>query len=232
MPKSQGPYTILIRLHNPCTNSHDAPHPSDMPVVQRITFPVSEAFSSDPNIFKAATDIVKTSGGYISSFHGLQIEDKKTGYFVTVWQSSVPFNAFAEGTTYTNFMNTLQRAASGDVESHYVDVNAADPSIPLSAPVTEFVKFTVKKGIQSGDTYDLFERLTRGLDAAGGAHPPSYWGSSRNSPGNHILVYVGWDTVEAHWEAVKEGTELHGIVQELLKQADVHIGHALLVKAF
>ncbi|KAF7353981.1 hypothetical protein MVEN_01084600 [Mycena venus] len=176
-----------------------------MPVIQRITFPVSDAFSSNPNIFKAATDIVKTSAGYISSFHGLQIEDKKTGYFVTVWQSSVPFNAFAEGTTYASFMDTLQQAASGDVESHYVDVDAADPSIPLSAPITEFVRFTVKEGIQSGDTYDLFERLTRGLDTADGAHPPSYWGSSRNSPGNHILVYVGWDTVEAHWEAVKEG---------------------------
>ncbi|KAJ7822210.1 hypothetical protein B0H14DRAFT_3470968 [Mycena olivaceomarginata] len=202
-----------------------------MPAIQRITFPVSDAFLSDHNIFKSATDIVNTSAGYMSSFYGLQIEDKKTGYFVTVWQSSVPFNAFAEGTTYTNFMNTLQQAASGDLESHYVDVNTVDPCIPLSAPVTEFVIFTMKEGIQSSDTYDLFERLTRGLDTSEGAHPPSYWGSSRNRAGNHILVYVGWDTVEAHWEAVKEGTELHGVVQDLLKQADVHIGHAQLVKA-
>jgi hypothetical protein len=93
-------------------------------------------------------------------------------------------------------MNTLQQAASGDLESHYVDVNTVDPCIPLSAPVTEFVIFTMKEGIQSSDTYDLFERLTRGLDTSEGAHPPSYWGSSRNRAGNHILVYVGWDTVE------------------------------------
>jgi hypothetical protein len=117
--------------------------------------------------------------------------------YILVWQSSATLSAFVEGTTHSKFMEALQAtASSGELESHYIDVDVADPSIPLSAPATEFVVFTMKEGVQSGDTYDLFVRLARGLDIAKGAHPPSYWGSSRNSPGNHILVYVGWDTVE------------------------------------
>ncbi|KAJ7468625.1 hypothetical protein FB451DRAFT_1136776 [Mycena latifolia] len=200
-----------------------------MPIVQRITFPVSSAFASDPNVFSKPLEIVKSTPGYVRSFHGLQIDDGKTGYFITVWQSVENYTSLVQGTEYSDFLTALKPAASGELEHHHVDAGTVEPSIALSAPTTELVLFTLKAGVTPPEIFPLFEELARGLDGAKDAHPPCLWGPSKDS-GNNILVFVGWDTVEAHWEAVKEGTELHRVIQELLKKADFVLGHAHLVK--
>lgn len=64
--KVTSPHTILTRAYISSDPSLTSLLTSDMPAIQRITFPVSDAFSSDPSHFKSATDIVKTSAGYIS----------------------------------------------------------------------------------------------------------------------------------------------------------------------
>ncbi|KAJ6568821.1 hypothetical protein B0H19DRAFT_1256529 [Mycena capillaripes] len=201
-----------------------------MPAIERITFNVSDAFSSDSNIFKTPLDLVKTVPGHLASYHGLQIDDGKTGYFYSVWESASPYNEFVKSPAHSEFLDALKPAASGQLERHYVEVDTAKPHVPLAAPVTETVLFTLKDGVQPADTFDLYGKLARGLDAAAGAHPPCYWAPSENSK-THILVHVGWDTVDAHWTAVKEGTELHAVIQDLLKVADFHLGHVSLAKA-
>ncbi|KAJ7271468.1 hypothetical protein C8J57DRAFT_1319077 [Mycena rebaudengoi] len=200
-----------------------------MSTIQRITFAASSSFTSDPNIFNTPLEILKSTPGYVSAFHGLQVDDGKTGYMITVWQSAEKYASFVQGSTYSKFLEAVKLAAASDPEIHHVHTNAVNLDTALSAPTTELVLFTLKPGVTVEEMSPLFDELVRGLDAAEGAHPPSLWAISKASE-NKILVFVGWDTVETHWEAVKEGTELHAVVQLLLKKSDFILGHAHLTK--
>ncbi|KAJ7027407.1 hypothetical protein C8F04DRAFT_1122406 [Mycena alexandri] len=197
-----------------------------MPIIQRTTFPVSDAFSSD--VLKTTVDIAKRTTGYISSFHGLQVEDSNIGYFIGVWTSSEAYTSFVQGKDYSEFVASIKGVTSSELQIHYVDV-AVNPETALLAPVTELVHFTMKAGVPVEDTYDLFAELASGLDQAAGGHPPAYWGRTGNS--NEVQVYVGWDTVETHWDAVKEGTHLHSVIQKLLERSDFVLGHTRLTKS-
>ncbi|KAJ7833121.1 hypothetical protein B0H14DRAFT_2801488 [Mycena olivaceomarginata] len=137
--------------------------------------------------------IVRSTPGFVSAFRGLQIDDGKTGYTITVWQSAEDYASFAQGGVSSDFLAALRPAATGEFEVHHTGVTPAEIS-------------------------PLFDDLARGLNAANGAHPPCVWAPSKVS-GNHILVF---DTVEGHWDAVKEGTELHS--------SDFVLGHANLME--
>ncbi|KAJ7468623.1 hypothetical protein FB451DRAFT_1400984 [Mycena latifolia] len=204
-----------------------------MTIVQRIAFPVSPTFASEPNIFNKPLKIVKSVPGYVRSFHGLQIDDGKTGYFITVWQSVENYTALVQGTMYADFLAALKLIASGELENHHVDVGGVEPSIALSAPTTELALFTLKAGVAAPNVFPFFEELACAQVGAKGAHSPCMWGPSKDS-GNTILFFAGWDTVEAHFEAVKEltaeGTDLHRTIQALLEKSDFVLGHAHLVK--
>ncbi|KAJ7791947.1 hypothetical protein B0H14DRAFT_2933742 [Mycena olivaceomarginata] len=197
--------------------------------IQRIAFTASTSFASDANIFSVPLEIVRSTPGFVSAFRGLQIDDGKTGYFITVWQSAEDYASFAQGDAYSDFLAALRPAATGELEVHHVHADAVNPTTALSAPATELVLFTLKTGVTPAEIFPLFDDLARGLNAASGAHPPCVWAPSKAS-GNHILVFVGWDTVEAHWDAVKEGTELHSVIQLLLKKSDFALGHVNLVE--
>ncbi|KAJ6549593.1 hypothetical protein DFH09DRAFT_1501915 [Mycena vulgaris] len=108
-----------------------------MPAIQRITSPASTNFASDPNIPSGALEIVKSTPGFVSAFHGLQIDDGQTGYFIS----------------------TLKPAAAGELEVHHVDAGPVDPHTALSAPATELVLFTFEEGVTPPDIFPLFEKL-------------------------------------------------------------------------
>ncbi|KAF8155018.1 hypothetical protein K438DRAFT_1987245 [Mycena galopus ATCC 62051] len=202
-----------------------------MPATQRITFTASAAYLSDPAILNTALNIVKAAQGYISCFHGLQIDDDgKTVYFIGMWKSSKAYDAFVQGATYPDFVSALDCAVEGDLEIYSFEHDAGDLTVPLVAPVTELALFSMKAGIKSEDTLHVFRELARGLDGAPGAHAPCCWAPSRECE-SKISVDVGWDSIEAHLDAVKEGTELHKLIQAVLeKKESVVGGHAHLVK--
>ncbi|KAJ7833157.1 hypothetical protein B0H14DRAFT_2801544 [Mycena olivaceomarginata] len=196
--------------------------------IQLIAFTASTSFASDAK-FSVPLGIVRSTPGFVSAFRGLQIDDGKTGYFITVWQPAEDYASFVQGGAYSDFLTALRPAATGEFEVHHVHADAVNPTTALSAPATELVLFTLKTGVTPTEIYPLFDDLARGLNAASGAHPPCVWAPSKVS-GNHILVFVGWDTIEAHWDAVKEGTELRSVIQLLLKKSDFVLGHVNLVE--
>ncbi|KAJ7336413.1 hypothetical protein DFH08DRAFT_1018827 [Mycena albidolilacea] len=150
--------------------------------IRRIAFTASTSFASDANIFSVPLGIVRSTPGFVSAFRGLQIDDGKTGYFIT-------------GGVYSDFQAALRPAATGEFEVHHVHADAVNPTTALSAPTTEFVLFTLKTGVAPAEISPFFDDLAHGLNAASGAHPPCLWAPSKVS-GNHILVFVGWDTVQ------------------------------------
>jgi hypothetical protein len=115
--------------------------------------------------------------------------------FDAVWKSSSAYDVFVQGAAYSEFVSALQGAVDGDLEIHSFEPDAADPTVPLAAPVTELALFTMKDGIKSEDTLDVFRELARGLDGAPGAHAPCCWARNKESE-SKISVDVGWDTVK------------------------------------
>ncbi|KAJ7784476.1 hypothetical protein B0H16DRAFT_1492642 [Mycena metata] len=195
-----------------------------MPAIQIISFPVSEEFSSKPELFQAPLEAIKTADGHISSFYGVQVEDVKKGYFISVWQSYEHHQKLVQQASYKSVIEGLKPAAGGDSDRNHINV-AADPITALTSPALEVVVFTLKEGSTAEQLTPLFEELGKGLDAAVGSHAPCVWGQSIENRSKFLLV-VGWDTVEAHWEAVKEGTSLHTTIGKIVALADLSIGHS------
>ncbi|KAJ7675738.1 hypothetical protein DFH06DRAFT_946602, partial [Mycena polygramma] len=165
-----------------------------MPTVQIATFPVSDAFVSKPEIFKAPMEVIKTADGHISSFYGLQVEDAKTGYFVSVWDSYEHHQKLVADPSYASVIEALKPAVTGKLQRNHITV-AGDVDAALSSPAVEFVVFTVKPEASGEKLVTLLEELGEGLDVAAGAHPPCFWGQSVEDKNKYLLV-VGWDTVE------------------------------------
>ncbi|KAJ6585069.1 hypothetical protein B0H19DRAFT_409464 [Mycena capillaripes] len=198
-----------------------------MPTLQIATFPVSEAFVSKPEIFKAPMDVIKTAEGHISSFYGLQVEDTKTGYFVSVWESYEHHQKLIGEPSYASIIEALKPAVSGKLQRNHINV-AGDVDTALSSPAVEFVVFTVKPDASAEKLETLLGELAKGLDAAAGAHPPCVWGQGIEDKTKFLLV--GWDTVDAHWEAVKEGTGLYATIGQIKEVAGLTIGHSHVKK--
>ncbi|KAJ7366959.1 hypothetical protein DFH08DRAFT_836081 [Mycena albidolilacea] len=158
----------------------------------------------------------------------LAIEDKKTGYFVSVWESYELHQKLIKDPSYAGIVEKLKPAVSGKFERDHITVSK-DPNAALSSPAVEFVAFTLKDGASAEKFSALMEELGKGLDLAAGAHPPSVWGQSIEEKNKYLLV-VGWDTVESHWEAVKEGTGLYTTVGQIKEVADLTIGHSHVKK--
>ncbi|KAF8158878.1 hypothetical protein K438DRAFT_2025958 [Mycena galopus ATCC 62051] len=190
--------------------------------------PVSETFVSNPDLFNAPLGLIKAAEGHKGSFGGVQVEDKKTGYFVSVWESYELHLKLVNDPSYADIIAALKPAVGGEFVRDHINV-AGDPLTALSSPAVEFVVFKLKAGASTEKLSSLLEELAQGLDTAAGAHPPCAWGQSIEEKSKFLLI-VGWDTVEAHWEAVKEGTSLHGTVVKIKDVADLSIGHAHVKK--
>ncbi|KAF7298999.1 hypothetical protein MIND_00848100 [Mycena indigotica] len=161
------------------------------------------------------------------SFYGPQVENKETAYFVSVWKSYEDHAKLIADPSYKTVIEGLRSATtdSAQFSRNHIDVSK-DPLTALSSPAVEFVLFTLKNGEADADKLvPLLTELESGLNVATGAHPPCVFGQSREDKSKFLLV-VGWDTVEAHWEAVKEGTGLHTTVGKIAALADLSIGHS------
>ncbi|KAJ7927975.1 hypothetical protein B0H13DRAFT_2311841 [Mycena leptocephala] len=178
-----------------------------MPCLQIASFPVSDAFLSNPGIFKAPLDAIKTADGHISSFYGLQVKTERPAisFSLGIVRTSPEVHS---GASYANLIETLKPAVSGKLERDHINV-VGDVDTALSSPPSN--------------------SSCKGLDVAVGAHPPCAWGQSVEHKSKFLLV-VGWDTVAAHWEAVKEGTALHGTIVQIKALADLSIGHSTTFK--
>ncbi|KAF7288539.1 hypothetical protein HMN09_01382900 [Mycena chlorophos] len=211
-----------------------------MPTIQVAQFPVSSDFQAAPQKFASSLDIIKTADGHIRfaplSYYGVQVEDEKNAYFIsgdncrcTVWESYEHHAKLIAEPSYKTLIESLRPATADSTKfsRHHIDIST-DALTALSSPATEIVVFTLKNGAGDADAMaPLMEELKAGLDAAVGAHPPCFFGQGREEKNKFVLV-VGWDTVAAHWEAVKEGTSLHATVQKIAAIADIGIGHSLL----
>ncbi|KAG1885147.1 hypothetical protein F4604DRAFT_1676545 [Suillus subluteus] len=97
----------------------------------------------------------------------------------------------------------------------------------FSAPVTEFVTFSLKRGVSMNAFQPLIKRLQAKLQGT-----PKFYGSSCapviDKP-NVVQGVLGWESVQAHWNAVSSGP-LKEIIDEVKKVADLWLVHAVLTQ--
>ncbi|KAG1716058.1 hypothetical protein ID866_1084 [Astraeus odoratus] len=95
----------------------------------------------------------------------------------------------------------------------------------LNAPITEFVTFTLKEDNRMDQleplVHELQEKLLRSKMFYG-----SSWAPIANRP-NMYNGLLGWITVEAHWDAVKDGPPKE-VIDRIKQIADLWLVHAAL----
>ncbi|KAJ7029883.1 hypothetical protein C8F04DRAFT_1264441 [Mycena alexandri] len=190
-----------------------------MPGISSITFPASASkLAQGPTAVKKALEIIKSSPGNLAAYHGIQIEDGKTAYFCAIWSGADAHNAFLKADTHGAFTAALAELADGPLDAQYIDV-AADPSKVFESPVTEGVHFTTK-----GTDDSAFQAMASAIASVA----PCAWGRSGDNK-NHVMFFVGWESVEAHM-AVKGKSE--GVLGNARAAAESYkVAHAKLTKA-
>ncbi|KAJ7036504.1 hypothetical protein C8F04DRAFT_1257738 [Mycena alexandri] len=187
--------------------------------ISSITFPASAAkLAEGPTAVKKALDIIKSTPGNLGAYHGIQIEDGKTAYFSALWSGADAHSAFLKGDKHAAFTAALTELADGPLNAGYIEVSG-DPTKAFESPVTEGVHFITK------DTDDApFKALAAAIDSVA----PYAWGRNVENK-NHVIFFVGWDSVEAHL-AVKDKSE--DVLSKARAASESYkVAHAKLTKA-
>ncbi|KAG1788802.1 hypothetical protein EV424DRAFT_1339104 [Suillus variegatus] len=193
------------------------------PVTQIMYFKTSSSYLQDPSrlISELATKsaVDKIEGAYL----GFETEDPTNAFWVFEWTSKSAHDTYHQTDTFK-----ATQAASRQVFASrptHTFAGFSNASRIFSAPVTEFVTFTLKKGASMDALQPLVKQLQAKLQGT-----PKFYGSSWapviDKP-NVIHGVLGWESVQAHWDAVSSGP-LKEIIDEVKKIADLWLVHAIL----
>jgi heme-degrading monooxygenase HmoA len=191
-------------------------------------FKTSSSYLQDPSRLiseLATTSSVDKIEGFSKAYLGFETEDPSNAFWVFEWTSKSAHDTYHQT---ANFKTT--QAASQKVFASrptHTFVGFSNTSRIFSAPVTEFVTFTLKRGVSMNALQPLVKQLQAKLQGT-----PKFYGSSWapvvDKP-NVIHGVLGWESVQAHWSAVSSGP-LKEIIDEVKKIADLWLVHAVLTR--
>ncbi|KAG1788139.1 uncharacterized protein HD556DRAFT_1245742 [Suillus plorans] len=199
------------------------------PVTQIMYFKTSSSYLQDPSRLiselatKSAADKIE---GLSKAYLGFETEDSTNAFWVFEWASLAAHDAYRQTEAFRAIQATAQQIYTG--KPKHVFVNFSDTTQIFSAPVTEFVTFTLKEGASIDKLEPLVAQLQTGL-----AGTPNFYGSSWapviDKP-NVIHGVLGWESVQAHWDAVSSGP-LKAIIDQVKEVADLWLVHAILAQS-
>ncbi|KAG1906684.1 uncharacterized protein F5891DRAFT_1003389 [Suillus fuscotomentosus] len=196
------------------------------PVTQIMYFKTSSSYLQDPSRLiselatKSAADKIE---GLSKAYLGFETEDPTNAFWVFEWTSKSAHDTYHQTDTF----KATQAAARQVFASRPTHTFAgfSNASRIFSAPATEFVTFTLKKDASMDALQPLVQQLQAKLQGT-----PKFYGSSWapvvDKP-NVIHGVLGWESVQAHWDAVSSGP-LKEIIDEVKKIADLWLVHAIL----
>ncbi|KAG1872504.1 hypothetical protein DFJ58DRAFT_762013 [Suillus subalutaceus] len=207
------------------------------PVTKIMYFKTTASYLQDPS--RLIAELTTASSADIAPIEGLSklIVDRLRAYIG--FETEDPSNAFwvfgrsSLRHTSSNRQDTFKatQAISQQIFASTptsVFVNFSDTSRIFSAPVTEFVTFTLKEGVSMDALQPLVAQLEEKLQGT-----PKFYGSSWasvNDKPNVVYGVLGWESVQAHWDAVTSGP-LKDIIDEVKKIADLWLVHAILTQS-
>ncbi|KAF5339017.1 hypothetical protein D9611_008813 [Ephemerocybe angulata] len=202
-----------------------------MPVVEVAAYLASEALLADPGLARRAEEILAKAEGYISSYNGLQIEDKKTNYLVVVWESLENHETLKTSALHADLVSSLKETlVAGPVTLDFTEFTG-EFSNSFDAPVTELCVLNLKEGKTEEQLALQFGALNETFTTGNfiGAHPPATFGELVGKRGTFLFT-SGWDRVEDHYSAA--GSEAaQAEAARLLELVDtVSLAHVSLTK--
>ncbi|KAG1822776.1 uncharacterized protein BJ212DRAFT_826281 [Suillus subaureus] len=199
------------------------------PVTQIMYFKTSSSYLQDPSRLIAeltTTSSADTIEGLSKAYLGFETEDPSNAFWVFEWASLNVYRTYRQTDTFKATQAVARQVFASTPTS--VFVNFSDTSRIFSAPVTEFVTFTLKEGVSMDKLQPLVTQLEVKLPGT-----PKFYGSSWapvvDKP-NVVHGVLGWESVQAHWDAVSSGP-LKEIIDEVKKVADLWLVHAILTQS-
>ncbi|KAK7048584.1 hypothetical protein R3P38DRAFT_2870280 [Favolaschia claudopus] len=194
-----------------------------MVAIQITSFPASDAFIANPEIVKEPMELIKTADGYKGSVYGIKVEDKRTGYLVSIWESFEHREKLSQNPAFAGFGDKVKAALNGPlVRDHFDFSGSLEPA--LSAPIVEIVTFTLKPGASVEKLTSILAEVQKAGGGAPGLQGPAIMGQSVEDP-SKLFVIVGWDSVEAHTTYVSQNPQaaLRDQIFALAEPAIAHI---------
>lgn len=199
------------------------------PVTKIMHFKTSSSYLEDPS--RLISELTTTCSaqkidGFSKAYLGFEVEDPTNAFWVFQWASLAAHGAYRQTEAFKAIQATAQQIYTG--QPKHVFVNFSDTTQIFSAPVTEFVTFTLKEGASIDKLEPLVAQLQTGL-----AGTPNFYGSSWapviDKP-DVIYGVLGWESVQAHWDAVSSGP-LKDIIDQVKEVADLWLVHAILAQS-
>ncbi|KAG6829894.1 hypothetical protein H0H92_003027 [Tricholoma furcatifolium] len=197
-----------------------------MPTVEIVRFPGSDAFVDNPLIMKDCLSILVKSEGCISPYYGVQVEDDRTGYLFVIWETIDHHTKLMNAEVYPELKQSLGLACSGPLDMQHVDFDG-DAAAVFASPAMELVTMVPHSGVDLKEFHDLITDLRTNLLAASSCHFVTL-GESTENKGTWFLL-VGWDSVEAHYEAVGKGAVVE-IIKDLHRVSKIELKHSIISK--
>ncbi|EGO23818.1 hypothetical protein SERLADRAFT_356596 [Serpula lacrymans var. lacrymans S7.9] len=196
------------------------------PVPEIAVFKASDAYKADPSSLHGLFDTLATTEGMSGTYYGFETEDPSNLFTVHVWDTKEASLAFRNRKDFDDVVAASLPAFGSQPDVSHVQFTS-DVIRPLAAPATEFVTFTLKEGQSVENLLPLVKQLYEGVAITPTAHGSS-WGPVIGKPDVYYGI-LGWDTVQAHWDAVSAGP-LKVIIDNVKEIAAISLVHALLKK--
>ncbi|KAG1751156.1 hypothetical protein EDB19DRAFT_1277463 [Suillus lakei] len=195
------------------------------PATQIMHFKTSSSYLQDPSqlISELASKNSAKIEGLSKIFLGFETEDPTNAFWVFEWTSKSAHETYHETDTFKATQAVARQAFASRPTHTFVGLSNARGI--FSAPVTEFVTFT----LNSGASMDTLQPLVKKLQAKLPGTPKFYgssWAPVMDKP-NVVHGVLGWESAKAHWDAVSSGP-LKEIIDEVKKVADIWLVHAVL----
>ncbi|KII84621.1 hypothetical protein PLICRDRAFT_179431 [Plicaturopsis crispa FD-325 SS-3] len=198
-----------------------------MTVTEICTFSASDAYRTDQSIVKPFAQTLIGTPGFISLYHGLQVEDPTVGYIFIVWESFEAHKALIDSPAQGPILDTLKPLFAGQFTSVIHAKFTTDPTAALSAPTTEYLFTTPKEGSSKEALSEIFSKLAlRDFpEVLGAADGPCI------ERDDTLVLVVGWESVEAHRALMKTAhPDKLKILGTLRAQGDSVVRHLKLSK--
>lgn len=198
--------------------------------VPQVIWFESPAYKQNPEILADLFAATKAWNDLVQVYKGFQVEDPNVAIWLTLWESIQGYHSFMS--SHPSLEEAFKSTSLPRVTVIKVLDTADDFERAINAPVTEIGEARPKP--EHMDKLEILGELMSQLNVV-----------LRKSKGNVAVcqgknleddkVYtftIGWNSVEEHEEAIKEGTIAGGLIGQITSMADVLIlKHAILSPA-
>jgi len=197
------------------------------PVVEFVSLTASEALKASDTVGTEALNIVLESAGAQKVFRGMQAEDKATAYVAVGWDTlKAHQDLMDDKARYDPLLASLATTIAPGTQLtmvHVVFANHAAAIQALEDPAAELAWLTLKSLDQATALPGNMDSLEKALATASGRR--SYtWGKVVEKEDQYLLI-VGWDTVEAHLNALKVNQNLSTTVAKTSELVEIDLVH-------